>query len=74
MSLIFSAFHLLSFPYPPFLPPPSFSISKDYFLLVEQPLGVSVPNMLKLHFQGKALARAMDWLPGKKVGTKTLSI
>ncbi|ROT75096.1 putative beta,beta-carotene 9 [Penaeus vannamei] len=45
----------------------AFSMTDNYFILVEQPLGVSVPKFLLYHFSGRALAKAMDWMPNEKV-------
>ncbi|XP_047468958.1 carotenoid-cleaving dioxygenase, mitochondrial-like [Penaeus chinensis] len=44
----------------------SFSITDNYFILVEQPLGVSVPKLLVNHYRGKSFMQAMDWIPGAK--------
>ena len=45
----------------------SFSITDNYYILVEQPLGMSVPKLLTNHFRGKSFMEAMDWLPKEKV-------
>ncbi|ROT75094.1 hypothetical protein C7M84_006380 [Penaeus vannamei] len=44
----------------------SFSITDNYFILVEQPLGVSVPKLLVNHYRGKSFMQAMDWIPDAK--------
>ncbi|XP_071519059.1 LOW QUALITY PROTEIN: carotenoid-cleaving dioxygenase, mitochondrial-like [Panulirus ornatus] len=43
----------------------SFSLTDDYFILVEQPMGVSVTKLLTNHYRGKAFMKAMDWIPNE---------
>lgn len=52
----------------------SFCITDNYFVHLEQPLGISLPKLVSYQVRGKAFMKAMDWLPHEKVSysdTKT---
>ncbi|KAG7178077.1 Beta,beta-carotene 9',10'-oxygenase-like 1 [Homarus americanus] len=44
----------------------SYSITDNYFILVEQPLGISLPKLLTGHYTKKSFMQSMEWLPKEK--------
>ena len=45
----------------------SFSVSQNYYVLIEQPLCVSVTAILSAIFKGKSLSSALSWDPNRDV-------
>ncbi|XP_047119258.1 carotenoid isomerooxygenase isoform X1 [Schistocerca piceifrons] len=44
----------------------SFSVTDNYFVILEQPLSLSVPSFLKCHFKNEAMIGALQWYPDEK--------
>lgn len=45
----------------------TFGITENYFIIVEQPLTVSVPKVFKSHLMKEPLISCMKWFPEKQV-------
>lgn len=48
----------------------TFGLSENYFVIVEQPLTVSVSKIFKSHLMNDPLISCMKWFPEKQVSAK----